>query len=101
MAGNYILRRLFIALAILLISHTSVFAASIDKKIDRYFAPFSDAFSSVVFYSINIAGVKVPLVILFLLISSIIATFYLRWIGIWGFKHSLKQIFVRKKNRVQ
>ena len=97
MAGNYILRRLFIALAILLISHTSVFAASIDKKIDRYFAPFSDAFSSVVFYSINIAGVKVPLVILFLLISSIIATFYLRWIGIWGFKHSLKQIFVRKK----
>ena len=97
MAGNYILRRLFIALAILLISHTSVFAASIDKKVDRYYAPFSDAFSSVVFYSINIAGVKVPLVILFLLISSIIATFYLRWIGIWGFKHSLKQIFVRKK----
>ncbi len=79
--------KLSLALTTLLMSPACVFAASIDEKIDKYFAPFSDAFS----------GVKIPLVILFLLISSIIVTFYFRWIGIWGFKHSLKQIFGKKK----
>ena len=78
-------------------SPACVFAASIDEKIDKYFAPFSDAFSKVVFFPVEISGVKIPLVILFLLISSIIVTFYFRWIGIWGFKHSLKQIFGKKK----
>lgn len=71
-------------------------AASIDEQIDRYFAPFSDAFSKVVFFSINIGEAKVPLLILLLIAASIICTFYLRGIGIWGFKYSLKQIFGRK-----
>ena len=81
-------------------SPACVFAASIDEKIDKYFAPFSDAFSKVVFFPVEISGVKIPLVILFLLISSIIVTFYFRWIGIWGFKHSLKQIFGKKKQNL-
>ena len=89
--------KLSLALTTLLMSPACVFAASIDEKIDKYFAPFSDAFSKVVFFPVEISGVKIPLVILFLLISSIIVTFYFRWIGIWGFKHSLKQIFGKKK----
>ncbi len=96
MAKN-IFYRLALMLAALMFSPTGAFAASIDEKIDKYFAPFSDVFSSIVFYPANIAGVKIPVVILFLLISSIVATFYFRWIGIWGFKHSLKQIFGKKK----
>ena len=96
MAKN-ILYRLALLLTTLLLSPACVFAASIDEEIDKYFTPFSDVFSKIVFFPAEIAGVKIPLVILFLLISSIVATFYLRWIGIWGFKHSLKQIFGRKK----
>jgi len=89
--------RLVLVLTAFILSPAGAFAASIDEEIDKYFAPFSDVFSKIVFYSVNIAGNKIPVVILFLLISSIIVTFYLRWIGIWGFKHSLKQIFGRKK----
>ncbi len=94
-------KKIFYRLALILMSllfyPISAFAMNVDEEIDKYFAPFSDVFSSIVFYSVNIAGVKIPLVIVFLLISSIAATFYLRWIGIWGFKHSIKQIFGRKK----
>ncbi len=92
-----IFQKLALILTAVLFAPASAYAASIDQEIDKYFAPFSDVFSKIVFYPANIAGVKVPFVILFLLISSIIATFYLRWIGIWGFKHSLKQIFCKKK----
>lgn len=81
----------------LMVSPLGAFAASIDEEIDRYFAPFSDVFSRIVFFPIDISGVKIPIVIFFLIISSIIATFYFRWIGIWGFKHSLLQIFCKKK----
>ncbi len=99
MAKN-ILNRLFLMPAVilaLLATPMGAYAASIDEKIDKYFAPFSDVFSKIVFYSIDIMGTKIPLVIVFLLVSSIITTFYFRWIGIWGFKHSLKQIFGKKK----
>lgn len=96
MAKN-LLNKLFAALIVFFMLPTVACAASIDEKIDKYFAPFSDAFSKVVFFPVEISGVKIPLVILFLLISSIVVTFYFRWIGIWGFKHSLKQIFGKKK----
>lgn len=76
-----------------LLSPLAANAASLDEKIDTYFAPFANLISKIVFFPVKIAGVDTPVVILFLLISSIIVTFCLRWIGIWGFKHSLKQIF--------
>ena len=52
-------------------------AASIDEQIDKYFAPFSDAFSKVVFFSINIGEAKIPFLILLLISASFICTFYL------------------------
>lgn len=90
------LYRLCLSVMTLFIFTQNSYALSIDEKIDKYFAPFSDTFSKIVFFPVNIMGTDVPVVILFLIISSIIATFYFRWIGIWGFKHSLKQIFKRK-----
>jgi len=96
MAKN-LLYKLSLALITLLTSPLGALAASVDEEIDKYFAPFSDVFSRFVFFPLEIAGVKTPVVILFLIVSSIIATFYLRWIGIWGFKHSLIQIFSKKK----
>ena len=61
MAKN-IFYRLALMLAALMFSPTGAFAASIDEKIDKYFAPFSDVFSSIVFYPADIAGVKIPVV---------------------------------------
>lgn len=70
----------------------------IDGQIDKYFAPFSDHFSDIVFFPITVFGTKVPVIILGLIVSSIFFTFYLKGIGIWGFKHSLFQIFGKKKS---
>ena len=33
-----------------------------------------------------------------MILASIFCTFYFRWIGIWGFKHSLKQIFHKNED---
>ena len=68
-------------------------AASIDETIERYFAPFSDALSSIIFTSISLNGAKLPILILFMLVSSFFLTFYFRGMNIWGFKHGMKQIF--------
>lgn len=85
--------RLVLLLATLVFCSQNVYAISVSEGIDKYFAPFSDAFSNLVFTPLVIGSVKVPIIIMFLIISSIIFTFYLRFIGIWGFKHSLKQLF--------
>ncbi|MCD8023952.1 MAG: alanine:cation symporter family protein [Candidatus Gastranaerophilales bacterium] len=88
-------RFLAIAAAFLMCAQTAR-AASIDEDIDKYFAPFSDAFSRVVFFSISFGEAKIPLLILLLIIASIFCTIYLKGVGIWGFKHSIKQIFGKK-----
>ena len=85
--------RLFLLLTMLFFAPQNAYAMGVSECIDKYFAPFSDAFSNLIFTSVKIAGTSVPIIILFLIISSIIFTFYLRFIGIWGFKHSLKQLF--------
>lgn len=73
-------------------------AIGVDETIEKYFAPFSDKFSEVIFAPVNIAGAQVPILIFLMIATSIFCTFYLRCIGIWGFKHSLYQIFHKKDN---
>ncbi len=85
--------RLFLLLTTLFFIPQNAYAMGVSECVDKYFAPFSDAFSNLIFTSVKIAGTSVPVIILFLIISSIIFTFYLRFIAIWGFKHSLKQLF--------
>lgn len=85
--------RLAILLTTIFLLPQKVFAMSVSEYVDKYFAPFSDAFSSFVFTPVTFAGVSVPVVILFLILSGIFFTFYFRFICIWGFKHSLKQLF--------
>lgn len=89
------LNRLFISAVILCAFVQGAFASTIDEKIDKYFAPFSDAFSNVVFFSVG-SEVKIPVLILLLIVASVFCTVYLNFIGVWGFSHSLKQIFSNK-----
>ncbi len=71
-------------------------AIGVDEAIEKYFAPFSDKFSQIIFAPVTILGAKVPILIFLMISASIFCTFYLRCIGIWGFKHSLFQIFHKK-----
>ncbi|MBQ4123042.1 alanine:cation symporter family protein [bacterium] len=73
-----------------------VFALGIDATVEKYFSPFSDKFSEVIFFPINIFGAEVPILIFIMIGTGIFCTFYLRGISIWGFKHSLFQIFHKK-----
>ncbi len=79
-------------MALFLINAQSVFAQSLDEQIDKIFAPFSDCFSKIVFTSISINGVSVPVLILFLIFASIFFTFYLNVVNIWGFKCALRHM---------
>ncbi|MCD7878732.1 MAG: alanine:cation symporter family protein [Candidatus Gastranaerophilales bacterium] len=80
----------------LFITGQKCFAIGIDEEIEKYFAPFSDSFSSFIFAPVTIFGAEVPILIFIMIGTSIFCTFYLRGIGIWGFKHSLYQIFHKK-----
>ncbi len=74
----------------------NVYAAGIDEDIEKYFSPFADSLSSFIFSPIEIMGSEVPVLIFIMIAASIFCTFYLRCIGIWGFKHAISQIFHKK-----
>lgn len=65
---------------------------NLDAAIDGILSPIADRISSVIFYSVNINGVEVQLLIALLMIAAIYFTLRLRFIGFWGFKHALKLI---------
>ncbi|MBH87969.1 MAG: alanine glycine permease [Pelagibacterales bacterium] len=61
----------------------------IDSAIDKWLAPISDFIVSKVFYSINIAGADIKLIVLWLIAGSIFCTFYFNFINLKMFKHAL------------
>lgn len=52
---------------------------TLDQKIDAGFKPFSDAVSSVIFYSLNFGQYSVPLVIIILIAGAIFFTVYFKF----------------------
>lgn len=91
-------RIMFLSLLNIIFCSQKAMSMGIDEKIEKYFAPFSDKFSEFIFAPVEINGAEVPILIFLMIITSIFCTFYLRCIGIWGFKHSLFQIFHKKDN---
>ncbi len=89
------LRALFV---LLMITISSAQAATLDEKIDSVFAPFSDFFSNIVFTSIKLNGVNVPILIILLIVASVIFSLYLGGINIWGFGWAIKQLTKNEKN---
>lgn len=60
-----------------------------DQTLDYYVSPITDAVSSVVFYSVKIAGVEFPLIVMWLLAAGLIFTWYFRFANIRLFGHAL------------
>lgn len=92
------INRVIISIFLTIFSGEIAGAVDINERIEQIFAPFSDKFSSVIFTPVNLFGADVPILILVMIAASIFCTFRLGWIGIWGFKHSLYQIFHKKDN---
>ncbi len=66
--------------------------SDLDAKISQVVAPTSKFVSGIVFFSVPIFGVSVPLMVFWLVVASLIATVYFRFINIRAFKHAFQLI---------
>lgn len=74
------------------------YAFNVDATIEKFVTPVSNKVSAVMFFPITIMGVQIPIIILWILIAGLFFTFYFRWIGIWGLKHSFEVLSKPKEN---
>ena len=61
----------------------------LDEKIDALMQPVASTASEFIFYSINIFGSDIPIIVLWLIAGGLFFTFYLRFINFRGFKHAI------------
>ncbi len=66
--------------------------AGIDAAIDAVVAPAAGVVSGIVFYSVPIAGVDVPLIVMWLAAAAVFFTIYFRFINVRAFGHALELI---------
>ena len=64
----------------------------IDALVNSWVAPVSDAISGVVFFSVDVAGAKLPLIVVWLITGSLVCTLAFRFINLRGFKHALRVV---------
>lgn len=65
---------------------------SLAESIDRALTPVSDFVASIIFYSVPVAGVSLPLVVVWLISAAAILTVSLRFINLRGFRHAWKLV---------
>jgi len=65
---------------------------NIDQTIDSAIRPVADAVSGFIFFSVNLFGADVPLIVVWLIAGGVFFTVYLRLINLRGFTHALKLI---------
>ena len=63
-----------------------------DAVIDSLLSPIADRISGIIFSSVTINGIKVEFLVALLIIAAVFFTIRTRFIGFWGFKHSIKLI---------
>ena len=64
----------------------------LDQKIDAAFKPVSDFFSNLIFFTIPIAGIDVPFVLLLLVGSALFFTIYFKFPNIFHFKTAINVV---------
>jgi len=64
----------------------------LDQQIDEAFKPISDFFSQVIFFTIPLAGMDVPFVLLLLVGSALFFTIYFKFPNIFHFKTSINVV---------
>ncbi|NIP17583.1 MAG: alanine glycine permease, partial [Xanthomonadales bacterium] len=76
-----------------LLTSINVFAQDgIDQRINDAVKPASDAVSGFIFTSFPVAGVDIPIVLVWLIIAASIFTFYFKFINLRAFKHGFQLV---------
>ncbi|GAB4377732.1 MAG: alanine/glycine:cation symporter family protein [Salibacteraceae bacterium] len=65
---------------------------SIDDTINSFMAPITGAIMKVVFFTVPIAGMDVPFVLIWLIAGAIFFTVYMKFVNITAFKHALEVV---------
>ena len=74
--------------------------ADLAAKINDAVTPISNAVNDVIFYSVDLFGVSVPLVVVWLIAAAIIITFSLRFVNLTGFGHALALVSGRRTHHL-
>ncbi len=62
---------------------------TIDQKINEFMRPITEVLESIIFFTINISGLSIPFVLIWLIVGGAFFTIYMKFVNINGFKHSL------------
>lgn len=66
--------------------------AGLAENIDKALTPVSNFVSSIIFFSVDVAGVSLPLVVVWLITAAAVLTLSLRFINLRGFRHAWKLV---------
>lgn len=92
------MKKIFLTLCAFMLTIQQSFAFNMDAQIEKYVTPVSNKVAAVMFFPITLFGVQIPIIILWIIIAGLFFTFYFRWIGIWGLKHSIDILKKPKEN---
>ena len=62
---------------------------SIDAQINDFVAPIANAVVDVIFFSVPIGGVPIPLIVVWLILAAVIFTLYFGFIQVFAFRHAI------------
>lgn len=62
---------------------------SIDAQINDFVAPIAKAVVDVIFFSVPIGGVPIPLIVVWLILAAVIFTLYFGFIQVFAFRHAI------------
>lgn len=79
-------------LAATLCSSRASAGSGIDQWINQTVQPATDMISAVVFFSLPVLGVQVPLVVAWLVAAALFFTLYLNFLNLRGFKHAIRLV---------
>jgi AGCS family alanine or glycine:cation symporter len=66
--------------------------ASIDQRIEAAVAPVSQAISNFIFYSVQVNGAALPLIVVWLIAAGLVFTLYFKFVNVRGFAHGYRLI---------
>jgi AGCS family alanine or glycine:cation symporter len=66
--------------------------ASIDQRIEAAVAPVSQAISNFIFYSVQVNGAALPLIVVWLIAAGLVFTVYFKFVNVRGFAHGYRLI---------
>ena len=75
-----------------LVSSGACASQGIDEFINNSVQPITTVFSSIVFFSVPLLGVDVPLVVVWLIFAAAFFTVYFRFLNVRGFAHAIRLV---------